>query len=152
MRLENIWTWTSRTLFLSTNLQRLHWFIFSLFRNVFLFTLPIMSMYFNFFFFALSDALLFTRVTSSFFYYFRTIMNSNLKSIQPRAFAQNPHLRYMWVNILSLTKNASCAFRVLFLREVQWREVFLMNRRGRQRMMRLIGTAFGETLSPPLLL
>lgn len=30
-----------------------------------------------------------------FFCPFRTIMNSNLKSIQSRAFAQNPHLRYM---------------------------------------------------------
>lgn len=28
-------------------------------------------------------------------FYFRTIMNCNLKTIQPRAFAQNQHLRYM---------------------------------------------------------
>lgn len=29
----------------------------------------------------------------------RTIVNCNLRSIQARAFSQNPHLRYMWVNI-----------------------------------------------------
>lgn len=34
--------------------------------------------------------------------FFRTIMNCRLKVIQPRAFAQNPHLRYMWVHFLSL--------------------------------------------------
>lgn len=28
-------------------------------------------------------------------FFFRTIMNCNLRTIQPRAFAQNPHLRYM---------------------------------------------------------
>lgn len=31
------------------------------------------------------------------FFSYRTIMNCNLKVIQARAFAQNPHLRYMWV-------------------------------------------------------
>lgn len=38
-----------------------------------------------------------------FFFLLRTIMNCNLRVIQPRAFAQNPHLRYMWVNTLSST-------------------------------------------------
>lgn len=32
--------------------------------------------------------------------FFRTIMNCNLRTIQPRAFAQNPHLRSMWVRCL----------------------------------------------------
>lgn len=33
----------------------------------------------------------------SLFIHCSTIMNCNLRVIQPRAFAQNPHLRYMWV-------------------------------------------------------
>lgn len=34
-------------------------------------------------------------------FFSRTIINCSLRTIQARAFAQNPHLRYMWVKCLS---------------------------------------------------
>lgn len=45
-------------------------------------------------------------------YHFRTIMNCNLKVIQPRAFAQNSNLRYMWVKAsLSVTASFPCTIK-----------------------------------------
>lgn len=48
----------------------------------------------------------------SLFLYFRTIMNCNLRVIQPRAFAQNPHLRYMWVNNPSMKPCFACLQKI----------------------------------------
>lgn len=45
-------------------------------------------------------------------YHFRTIMNCNLKVIQPRAFSQNSNLRYMWVKAsLSLPAMFPCTLK-----------------------------------------
>jgi len=48
------------------------------------------------------------------FLHFRTIMNCSLKVIQARAFAQNPHLRYMWVNTLSLKPCFPCLQKIYY--------------------------------------
>lgn len=44
---------------------------------------------------------------------FRTIMNCNLRTIQTRAFAQNPQLRYMWVCFLRFSQKQNHPSRVI---------------------------------------
>lgn len=62
--------------------------------------------------------------SSSFFcmiYHFRTIMNCNLKVIQPRAFAQNSNLRYMWVKAsLSVTATFPCTLKGAAQTSITW--------------------------------
>lgn len=91
------------------------------------------------------------------FYHFRTIMNCNLRVIQPRAFAQNPHLRYMWVNILwqiIFDSHVSHAFIRVIMMCNAWQFAVSGYRwiRVEQKMMQLIGTGFGQIVVLPLLL
>lgn len=81
-------------------------------------------------------------------------MNSNLKSIQSRAFAQNPHLRYMWVNILCSTNALLVLSEPLSFVMLAMANVFFFYVRGlrwiktgRRRMMQSMGTGFWEMLA-----
>lgn len=87
-------------------------------------------------------------------FHFRTIMNCNLKSIQPRAFAQNPHLSTMWVNTPSLRPCFLCHEKIYY---VMWRLTACSRLYGcrwlsvKQQMMQLIEVGFRKIVALPLL-
>lgn len=87
-------------------------------------------------------------------FHFRTIMNCNLKSIQPRAFAQNPHLSTMWVNTPSLRPCFPCHEKIYY---VTWRLTACSRLYGcrwlsvKQQMMQLIEAGFRKIVALPLL-
>lgn len=87
-------------------------------------------------------------------FHFRTIMNCNLRVIQARAFAQNQHLRYMWVNIIYIFDNhVRHAFSRFIMICYTWQLAVYGYRwvSVEQKMMSLIESGFRKIVAVPLL-